>query len=145
MKRAIVAALLAGFMLSGIATGAAPPDPIGLVEDIRTPPKRIVTQGYYRRIGSTDRYLFLCEASAFGGAAVLTRINKCTVTGSNGGSATGVTPAIIPGLEAVTVGVGGFDPGVFTACITASALFADGTSVSVSGCDSAILLRQGYI
>ena len=154
MRRTIIVVVLAGFVLGGAtstatrATSLPPPDPVELIQylqDSLKPPKRVLTQGFYRRIATSNQYLILCEANGYGGYAVFTKITKCTMSGSNGGFAKGVTPVTYPSLLALSVGVGGFDTGTFTACIDAQVRYADGTLLSVSECAPAKKLEQGYI
>lgn len=127
MRRGRVRALLLGLALIGILGAAGP----------ARAAKYIAFGGFYRGLAPTQQQLFLCEASALGGFAVLTQITSCTMSGSFGGFARGVTPAIYAGPEAITAGVGAFPLGVFTICITAKARFADGTILTKSGCEVA--------
>ena len=101
--------------------------------------KNIAFGTFYRGLAPTQQQLFICEASAQGGGLVVryTQISSCTMTGSSGGFARGITPVIVPGFEAITAGVGAFPPGVYTICISARAWFNDGTVYTESGCETA--------
>ena len=125
MRRGAVAALLS--LLVGVLGAAAPAHAA----------KNIAFGGFYRGLSPTLQKVFLCEASAQGGVVVFTRITKCTMTGSFGGFARGVTPITYPGPEAITAGVGAFPFGTYTVCFTATARFADGTFLTESACELA--------
>ena len=128
MRRRTVAMLLTVLVMIGTLGSTAP----------ARAEKVIAFGSFYRRLAPTKHIVFICEASALGGLFPLyTQITSCTMSGSFGGFARGVTPVIYPGLEAITVGTGPFEYGVYTMCITAKARWGDGTILTRSGCETA--------
>ena len=140
MRRRFIAGLLTAIVAAGLSGGVAAPAANG---SGAAAAKVIAFGTFYRPVSFTNQVSFICEASVFGGLVVVyTQITACSMTSSNGGYAKGVTPVIYPGLEAITGGVGGFNKGVYTVCMTAKARYGDGTILTQSVCEIATFLKN---
>ena len=139
MRRRFIAGLLTSLVLTGIFGGA-----VQATNGSSTAAAKVIAFGtFYRPVPFTNQVSFICEASVFGGLVVVyTQITACSMTSSNGGYAKGVTPVIYPGPEAITGGVGGFNQGVYTVCMTAKARYGDGTILTQSVCEIATFLKN---
>jgi hypothetical protein len=128
MKRVIVCAALVACLGGTAGAGAAGQ-------------QQVVTGGgflSYDRNGLQTGVLE-CNARADGGAlglALWVQITRCSLTSSAGGSIN--APAlIVPGPNGITAGAGQIhDAGVHTLCISATAHYGDGHTVSAARCDT---------